>query len=556
MKGLLGNTKKMAGGVMRRSLMLLFAMILALGTVSIPVNAITPGVILDFESAAPGPFESMSEDGFDLSFVGYGEWQTVAVEGDGNHVLKDSGLGNMYGAEVIITQTDGSLFYFNSLQYNSSNGVAGSHRIAVKGILPNSSQILLELNPSSATFSTLTAANLGVAGIPLLQLRVNLVSISSDYSVDNISLTPIDIVPPDIEAAIVPAPNADGWNNTDVMVNFSAEDKGGSGLLLVSDPVAVTTEVKDFYVEGTAEDNAGNTASAGVYVNIDKTLPSIEAVPDRPANADGWYNDDVVITFNASDEGGSELKSVTPPITVNSDGKDQLISGNAEDYAGNMASDDILISLDQVAPVIDLDGTEYSLSNTVYLGYIATGYDKHFHYSATDELSGFAAGTVPSGILEIPTDVPSLDMLYKTIEFTDLAGNTSTVTFEYKVISLEDLMKVLKPLADDKSHNKNSTIPIKLQLIVDGVPQQMSADNLTFTLELWKNGVKQIPNRTNKINGIGPAEFVLAGPNYDTYQYNLNTKGMTVGDYELKIYILGKKSLPEGFIGSVFFTIR
>lgn len=556
MKGLLGNTKKMAGKIMGRSLMLLLALILAIGTVSIPAYAISPDVLLDFEGAAAGPFETMSEDDFDLTFIGYGQWQTVVIEGDGNHVLKDSGFGDAYGAEVIITQTDGSLFYFNSLQYNSSNGVGGGHRIAVKGILPDSSEILLEVNPSSATFTTMTAADLGVAGMPLLQLRVNLVSIGSDFSVDNISLTPIDIIPPDIEAAIVPAPNADGWNNTDVMVNFSADDKGGSGLMSVSDPVAVTTEVKDYYVEGTAEDNAGNTASAGVYVNIDKTLPMIEAVPDRAPNADGWYNDEVVISFNASDEGGSGLKSVTLPITLSTDGKDQLISGSAEDYAGNMASDDILISLDQVAPVIDLDGTDYSLSNTVYLGYIATGFNKHFHFSATDELSGFAAGTEVSGILEIPTDVPSLDMLYKTIEFTDLAGNTSSVTFEYKVISLEDLMKVLKPLADDKSHNKNSTIPIKLQLIVDGEPQQMSADNLTFTLELWKNGIRQVPSRTNKIQGIGPAEFVLGGPNYDTYQYNLSTKGMAVGNYELKIFILGKELLPEGFVGSVFFTIR
>jgi pimeloyl-ACP methyl ester carboxylesterase len=88
----------------------------------------------------------------------------------------------------------------------------------------------------------------------------------------------IDKTPPVIEAKTTPPPNANGWNNTDVIVTFDASD-ALSGLDTVSDFVTLTDEGADQEALGVATDRAGNTATAGVIVSIDKTRPVIGGLP-------------------------------------------------------------------------------------------------------------------------------------------------------------------------------------------------------------------------------------------------------------------------------------
>ncbi len=82
----------------------------------------------------------------------------------------------------------------------------------------------------------------------------------------------IDMTPPTLSAVPDPAPNANGWNNTDVTVTFVASD-ALSGVATVSPPTTLTAEGAGQVVAGTATDVAGNTASVSLSVNIDKTPP-------------------------------------------------------------------------------------------------------------------------------------------------------------------------------------------------------------------------------------------------------------------------------------------
>lgn len=85
----------------------------------------------------------------------------------------------------------------------------------------------------------------------------------------------IDTVPPIIFGEQTPAPNAAGWNSSDVTVNFQCED-ANSGVDSCSDPVLLTEEGANQSVTGTATDRAGNTVSTTVDgINIDKTSPTI-----------------------------------------------------------------------------------------------------------------------------------------------------------------------------------------------------------------------------------------------------------------------------------------
>jgi hypothetical protein len=87
----------------------------------------------------------------------------------------------------------------------------------------------------------------------------------------------IDKTSPTIIGNRAPAPNANGWNNTDVTVSFTCSDSL-SGLAPGSPPAAtvVSTAGPSLSVTGTCSDLAGNSATQIVQgINIDKTPPNI-----------------------------------------------------------------------------------------------------------------------------------------------------------------------------------------------------------------------------------------------------------------------------------------
>ncbi len=87
----------------------------------------------------------------------------------------------------------------------------------------------------------------------------------------------LDKTPPTIIPSRAPAPNGNGWNNTNVTVSFACSDSL-SGLAAGSPPapITLTGEGVNQSVDGTCQDIAGNSASARVSgINIDKTPPTV-----------------------------------------------------------------------------------------------------------------------------------------------------------------------------------------------------------------------------------------------------------------------------------------
>jgi len=85
----------------------------------------------------------------------------------------------------------------------------------------------------------------------------------------------IDSTNPVITATISPLANSNGWHNTDVTVTFACSD-ATSGVASCPAPILVTTEGAGQTITGTATDEAGNSASTAVILNIDKTAPTAE----------------------------------------------------------------------------------------------------------------------------------------------------------------------------------------------------------------------------------------------------------------------------------------
>jgi len=184
----------------------------------------------------------------------------------------------------------------------------------------------------------------------------------------------VDTLPATISGAAAPPPNANGWNNTAVTVTFSCADAGvgiksspngcrasaasGSGVdgsTTATWTLSAETPLAGISVVGTAEDNAGNTATATVGpIRIDLTPPTISAsvAPAAPDGANGWYVSDVTATFDCADAlsdmapggcastGGTTdtggTTSATSTLSV--DSVAVAITSTATDAAGNTAS--------------------------------------------------------------------------------------------------------------------------------------------------------------------------------------------------------------------------
>lgn len=81
-----------------------------------------------------------------------------------------------------------------------------------------------------------------------------------------------DTTPPTITATVLPTPNPAGWNNSQVGVLFACADDQ-SGVSSCPSLQTISTEGINQAVSGTATDNAGNSSSTSVSLNIDMTPP-------------------------------------------------------------------------------------------------------------------------------------------------------------------------------------------------------------------------------------------------------------------------------------------
>jgi hypothetical protein len=147
----------------------------------------------------------------------------------------------------------------------------------------------------------------------------------------------VDRTNPTITASAAPAPNAAGWNNSDVTVTFTCSDSG-SGIATCPSPVTVG-EGANQSVTRSATDKAGNSASATASpINVDETAPTVSY-----SGNSGTYTVDqtVVITCSASDAlsgvAGSTCSNVNAPASSFALGTTTL-NATATDRAGNTGS--------------------------------------------------------------------------------------------------------------------------------------------------------------------------------------------------------------------------
>ncbi|MCB1806531.1 MAG: phosphatidylinositol-specific phospholipase C [Candidatus Competibacteraceae bacterium] len=172
----------------------------------------------------------------------------------------------------------------------------------------------------------------------------------------------IDKTAPIANASATPLANANGWNNTDVTVQFSGAD-GLSGIDFCSDHTVLSTEGAAQSVSGTCTDLAGNasTPATASNINIDKTPPvPVHSGPfsvneGSSIDLDGRASTDalsgVASTVWALDA-DNQFDDGDPATFQDIDESDNLVVLKVIDQADNEATVATTVTVNNVAPTI------------------------------------------------------------------------------------------------------------------------------------------------------------------------------------------------------------
>lgn len=277
----------------------------------------------------------------------------------------------------------------------------------------------------------------------------------------------IDKTPPLITGTPAPAPNAAGWNITDVTITYICSDSL-SGVLQCLPVRTVSTEGKAQQITATVSDVAGNTATSTVVLNIEKTAPSITASIAPPPNAAGWNNTNVTANFVCTPS-ASNIVSCQTPIAVTTEGKGQLITGTVTDQAGKSNTTTATVNIDKTAP---------SISATTAPPPNAAGWNNTnvlISYLCSDSLSGVAICPTP---VTVSTEGSAESI---SAQATDQAGNTASVTTTLNIDRTPPLVTATAAPAPNGAgwNNTNVTVTFSCTDSLSGVatcpPQQLVA---------------------------------------------------------------------------------
>jgi len=182
----------------------------------------------------------------------------------------------------------------------------------------------------------------------------------------SLSITTKDETPP-ITSIVLPSINgAHGWYVSDVQFSLSAEDTCGSSVDkteysfdntswdLYTAPVLLTDEGVNTVYYRSIDKEGNQEAVKSQIIMIDKTPPVITGAPTTLPTPFGWWNDDVVVHFEATDA-VSGIDFVTPDVTISAEGAGQSAAGTAIDMAGNIAHVTVGdINIDKTPPVVTI----------------------------------------------------------------------------------------------------------------------------------------------------------------------------------------------------------
>ena len=160
--------------------------------------------------------------------------------------------------------------------------------------------------------------------------------------------------------------DSNGWYNHAVAVTFAGSD-ATSGVDTCSQPMYAGPDTAAASVAGSCVDKAGNVSGSGAFtLKYDATGPSVTATPARAADANGWYNHQLAVSFNGVDA-TSGLDSCVPAQTYSGpDAVAASVSGTCRDQAGNTTARSFGLKYDATPPAVSATAGRSPDSNGWY----------------------------------------------------------------------------------------------------------------------------------------------------------------------------------------------
>jgi lysophospholipase L1-like esterase len=375
----------------------------------------------------------------------------------------------------------------------------------------------------------------------------NVRTVNRTYTVVDVTPPQIDLVTPEIDAAYD--------RHAEVVADYTCTDEpGGSGLATCDGTVpdgdlvpTATIGDHDFTVD--TSDNAGNEDSlTRVYTVLDVTAPTIELVaPEDGAVYE--HHEEVLADYTCTDEdGGSGIAPGYCEGTVVDGGAidtstlgEHTFTVTATDRAGN--SD----SVTHTYTVIDVTAPTVSSSHRDIT--YKLGQEVEAQFVCTDEEGGSGVATCDGPDL---LDTSTVGARTFEVATSDVAGNTDTVTVSYRVKYAYG--EVRQPINADGSSvfRAGSTVPVKFQITdFDRTPVD-SAEARLMTVRQYDTEGLDLDEVQEAVTNVAATSGNLF--RYDAkaqqYIYNLSTRGMEPGTYQLLI------RLDDGERYTAVFTLR
>jgi hypothetical protein len=219
---------------------------------------------------------------------------------------------------------------------------------------------------------------------------------------------------PQVTAAAARPADANGWYNHPLTVSFTGGD-ATSGIDSCVAPRSYSgPDNATAAVGGTCLDKAGNVGSGSLPLKYDATAPQASATPSRAADANGWYNHALTVTFTGSDSMSGFDSCPAPRSYAGPDTLSAVLSGTCLDKAGNGALASFALKYDQTAPQASATPSRPPDANGWYNAPLTIS------FIGTDATSGPGACTAPQGYAGPDTAAASVSG-----SCLDRAGNQS-----------------------------------------------------------------------------------------------------------------------------------
>jgi len=149
----------------------------------------------------------------------------------------------------------------------------------------------------------------------------------------------------------------------------------------------------------------------------DITPPEAAPTQSPTANALGWNNSDVTVTWDWFDAGvGIDEANCPESSTSSGEGNPLNLEATCSDLSGNEHSESYSVKVDKTQPVISAAATSSPNAHDWYRANVTV------HFTCTDELSGIVAGDCP-GNQVLSTEGAAVSSTAQTV--SDQAGNVS-----------------------------------------------------------------------------------------------------------------------------------